>query len=294
VAVVAVHDPDDARIANYRSISDAVLLTGRQLFVAEGRHVVRRLLAGDRLVADSVLVTAPALAALATDLDPRAVTVYLVPQAVMDAVVGFNVHRGCLALGRRSAPLDWRQLAGGARRLVALERVGNPDNVGAIFRNAAAFGADAVLLGPDCADPLYRKAIRTSMAAALSVPFAHALPWPAALHELRAGGMRVIGLSPAAGAPSIRDVLASCDGRATIVVGHEGDGLTQETMTACDTLARIPMMGAVDSLNVATACGIALYELAATEIAATRPTGKTRDTVFTRRNGGTGTNGVIT
>ena len=262
MAVVAVNDPDDARIADYRSISDAVLLTDRQLFVAEGRQVVKRLLAGGRLVAHSVLVTPAALAALRTDLDPGAVTVYLVPQAVMNAVAGFNIHRGCLALGRRRAPVDWRQLAGGARRLVALERVGNADNIGAIFRNAAAFGADAVLLGPDCADPLYRKAIRTSMAATLTVPFAQAVPWPVALHELRAGGMRVIGLSPRADAPSIRDVRATFDDRVTIVLGHEGEGLTHEAMDACDALARVPMTGAVDSLNVATACGIALYELA--------------------------------
>jgi tRNA G18 (ribose-2'-O)-methylase SpoU len=261
VAVVAVNDPDDPRIADYRNISDAVLLEDRQLFVAEGRQVVRRLLAGGRLVPQSLLVTAPALAALERDLDPCEVATYLVPQAVMNAVTGFNIHRGCLALGRRGAPLDWRLLARGARRLIVLERVGNADNVGAIFRNAAAFGADAVLLGPDCADPLYRKAIRTSMAAALSVPFAHAVPWPGALHELRDSGMRVIGLSPAAGATPLRDVAAIFDGGVAVVAGHEGDGLTPEAMRACDILARIPMAAGVDSVNVATAAGIAMYEL---------------------------------
>jgi tRNA(Leu) C34 or U34 (ribose-2'-O)-methylase TrmL len=141
--------------------------------------------------------------------------------------------------------------------------LGNADNVGAIFRNAAAFGADAVLLGPDCADPLYRKAIRTSMAAALSVPFAQAVPWPGALHELRGSGMRVVGLSPSAGAPSIRDVAATLDGDVAVIAGHEGDGLTPDAMSACDTLARIPMAAGVDSVNVGVAVGIALYELAA-------------------------------
>jgi tRNA G18 (ribose-2'-O)-methylase SpoU len=261
VAVVAVNDPDDPRIADYRNIADAVLLKERQLFVAEGRHVVRRLLAGRRLVTHSLLVTAPALASLGGDLDPAAMPTYLVPQTVMDTVAGFNIHRGCLALGRRGAPLDWRRLARGTRRLVALERVGNADNVGAIFRNTAAFAADAVLLGPDCADPLYRKAIRTSMAAALAVPFAQAVPWPGALHELRESGMRVIGLSPDAGALPIRDVAATLDGRVAVVAGHEGDGLTPDAMSACDTLARIPMAAGVDSVNVATAVGIALYEL---------------------------------
>lgn len=207
------------------------------------------------------MVTPPALAALG-DLDTRTVPVFLVPQAVMNAVSGFNIHRGCLAIGERGAPLDWRTLATIARRLVILERVANADNVGAVFRNAAAFGVDAVLLGPDCTDPLYRKAIRTSMAAALQVPYAHATPWPETLRELRAAGVHTIGLTPCPDAPPIRQVIGAAGPRVAIVAGHEGDGLTREAMDACDTLARIPMMSGVDSLNVATAVGIALYELA--------------------------------
>jgi len=264
VAVVLVDDPDDSRIADYRNLPDRALLEERRLFVAEGRQVVRRLLAAKRLVTRSILVTAPAMAALTGDFDLGTVTVFVVPQAVMDTVTGFNVHRGCLAIGERPPASDWRALAGAARRLVILERIANADNVGAAFRNAAAFGADAVLLGPGCIDPLYRKSIRTSMAAALKLPFAHLSPWPGALHELRAGGIRVIGLSPSTDASPIRAVAATAGPRVAIVGGHEGEGLTRGAMDACDILARIPMADGIDSLNVATAVGIALYELAET------------------------------
>ena len=261
VVVVPVDDPADPRIADYRNIPDPTLLEERRLFVAEGRQVVRRLLATNRLVTRSVMVTAPALAALGPDLDRDAVTVFVVPQDVMNAVTGFHIHRGCLAIGERGTPLDWRTLARTARRLVILERVGNADNVGAIFRNAAAFGVDAVLLGPDCTDPLYRKAIRTSMAAALQIPYADATPWPDVLRELSGGGVHTIGLTPCGDAPPIRQVAANTGPRLAIVAGHEGDGLTREAMEACDMLARIPMTSGVDSLNVATALGIALYEI---------------------------------
>jgi tRNA G18 (ribose-2'-O)-methylase SpoU len=261
VAVVLVTDADDPRIADYRNVPDPALVLERRLFVAEGRQVVRRLLAANRLVTRSVMVTAAALDALGNDVDRDATSIFLVPQTVMDMVTGFNIHRGCLALGERPAPLDWRALARGAGRLAILERIANADNVGAIFRNAMAFGVDAVLLGPDCSDPLYRKAIRTSMSATLAMPFAHVEPWPGGLRELR-NGITVIGLSPCAGASPIRDVVTTARGRIAIVVGHEGDGLTREVMNACDTVARIPMAPGVDSLNVATAVAIALYELA--------------------------------
>lgn len=209
------------------------------------------------------MVTAPALAALGA-VDVTAIPVYVVPQGVMNAVTGFNIHRGCLAIGERGTPLDWRMLTGTARRLVVLERVANTDNVGAIFRNAAAFKVDAVLLGPDCADPLYRKSIRTSMAAALTIPFAHLAPWPEALRMLRDDGFRVLGLTPCPSAQNLSDRFGEARrprARVALVAGHEGDGLTADAINACDTRVRIPMTANHDSLNVATAVAIALYEL---------------------------------
>jgi len=272
MAVFQLDDPNDARIADYRNVPDAALLQRQQAFVAEGRLVVRRLLESHRLVTRSVMLTEPALEALG-DVDLTGIPVYLVSQAVMNTVTGFNIHRGCLAIGERGIPLDWRRLTATARRLVVLERVANADNVGAIFRNAAAFGVDAVLLGPDCADPLYRKAIRTSMGASLSIPFAHVSGWPDGLRHLRADGLHLMALTPCAtpasreafrttSATSLREAATSEHvGRVALVAGHEGDGLSRETMNACDTLVRIPMAAGHDSLNVATAVAIALYEL---------------------------------
>jgi tRNA G18 (ribose-2'-O)-methylase SpoU len=262
--VFQIDDPGDPRIADYRNIPDPALLERQQLFVAEGRLVVRRLLESDRLVTRSLMVTTPALAAFG-DVDVTGVPVYLVPQAVMNTVTGFNIHRGCLAIGERGAPPDWRRLTEKPRRLVVLERVANVDNVGAVFRNASAFGVDAVLLGPDCADPLYRKAIRTSMAATLSIPFAHVTPWPDAIRILRGDGFHVMALTPCRDAQPLSGLRAARDPsgllRVAIVAGHEGEGLTPEAMDACDALVRIPMAAGHDSLNVATAVAIALYEL---------------------------------
>jgi tRNA G18 (ribose-2'-O)-methylase SpoU len=181
----------------------------------------------------------------------------------MNGVAGFNFHRGCLAIGVRPPARNWRSVTANARRLAVLERVGDVDNVGSIFRNAAAFGTDAVLLQPDCADPLYRKAIRTSMAASLTIPFA-TVPWPDALRELNGTGWATVAMTPASEAPSLRSVAAAISGRrVAIVLGHEGEGLSEEALAACRHRARIVMARGVDSVNVATAAAIALYELAA-------------------------------
>ena len=262
--VVHIEDPADERIADYRNIPDPDLMARRGLFVAEGRLVVQRLLVSTRWTARSLLVTSPALAALQPTLGADAdVPVFLVNQPVMNVITGFNIHRGCLALGERAPAREWRRLVESAALVVALERLGNADNVGAIFRNAAAFGADVVLLGPACADPLYRKAIRTSMGAALSVPFADARPWPDVLSALRDEGWAVVALSPAS-VVRARDAAAEVAGRrVAIVVGHEGEGLTLGATRVCTHHAAIPMAPGVDSLNAATAAAVALYEFAA-------------------------------
>ena len=275
--VLSIDDPGDTRLADYRGIPDPELARSRGVFVAEGRLVVRRLLES-RFATRSVMVTPAALDALTGDLEaqPR-LPVFVVPQAAMNHVAGFNIHRGCLAIGERPVPTPWEDVARSATRrggpsgppapsgspstLVALERVGDADNIGATFRAAAAFGAGGVLLDSGCADPLYRKAIRTSMGAALRVPFAADVPWLDALAGLRRDGWTVVGLTPAAAAPPAREVFARAGSdRVVLVLGHEGDGISPGTAAACTQLARIPMTTDVDSLNVAMAAGIALYE----------------------------------
>ena len=144
-----------------------------------------------------------ARAALADVLDARPdLPVFVVPPEVMNGITGFNIHRGCLAIGERPQSLPWQEAVARARTVVVLERVANADNVGGIFRNAAAFGADAVLLDEVSTDPLYRKAIRTSMGAALIVPFARVTRCAEALGEMRDAGFATVALTPAAGAPS--------------------------------------------------------------------------------------------
>jgi tRNA G18 (ribose-2'-O)-methylase SpoU len=264
--VEIIDDPADPRIAEYRDARDGHLRRGGDLFLAEGRLVVRRLLETARFRTRSLLLTPRALddlhGLLAGD-DSRRVLV--ASTATIRSIVGFKFHRGCLALGERGEPAHPEPLIApaGPRLLLALEELADPDNVGGVFRNAGAFGAAGVLLSPGCADPLYRKAIRVSMGATLSTPFART-DWRAALDALRAGGYALVALTPDRRAEPIGMVAARGlpSGRAALLLGAEGSGLGEDTRTAADLCVRIPMAPGADSLNVATACGIALHQLA--------------------------------
>ena len=268
-----ITSPADPRLDDYRNVPDPELIRRRGIFVAEGRLVVRRLLTESALPARSVMVTEAAHASMADVLATRPdLPVYVVSSSVMDSIAGFNIHRGCLAIGERPREARWEEvfrlkpeatLQPDATTIVVLERVGNADNVGGVFRNAAAFGAGAVLLDRASADPLYRKAIRTSMGAALLVPFARAEPWPDVLHQLRERGFATVALTPAPSAATLQATVAAAGGRpAALVLGHEGEGLSQAALDACEHHARIPIASRVDSLNVAAAAAIALYAFA--------------------------------
>ncbi len=260
---------DDSRLEAYREMGAAEALAARGLFVAEGRLVVDRLVRGGRHLLHSLLLSETAAGAMAPTLDVLDMTtpVFVVPQRVMNDVVGFNIHRGCLALAARPVPpsfdaLPWPSLS----RVVVAEGVNNPDNVGGLFRNAASLGAEAIVLGPGCGDPLYRKAIRTSMAATLSLPWVTTADWPGALDRLRAEGLALIACTPDDDAPSLYDV--ALPARAAVLVGAEGDGLTAAALARADLTVRIPMHGEMDSLNVATAAAIVLSALASRGTAA--------------------------
>lgn len=253
----------DPRLDVYRTLRDKDLLRERGLFIAEGRMVVRRLLEHGGFEVISLLLSAAA----AEDLGPLAerpdVPAFILPASEFEHLVGVNVHRGCLAAARRGPEREWTSLAGPARRIVALEGIADADNVGSIFRHAAGFGVDAVLLDPATVDPLYRKAIRTSMGATLRVPFARVPVWTEALAALTADGVALVGLTPSPAAEPLRTVAARLAGRrVALLLGHEGQGLTADTMAQATVLARIPMAEGADSLNVAAAAAIALYEVA--------------------------------
>ena len=259
-----VADPDDPRIAAYRDIRERDLVGRQGLFVAEGRVVLAMLLASTRFAAQSVLIAAHRVAALGDLLAqvPEDVPVYAAAQAVLDAITGFPLHRGILAIGARRDPPDVEALLAGlpARAtVVALSGIANHDNMGGIFRNAAAFGADAVILDADCCDPLYRKAIRVSVGAALTVPFAVARREEGDLVDrLRDHRFEVLALS-LAGANMLADVTPGA--RTAALFGAEGPGLPAATVARA-TGVRIPMAPRFDSLNVATTSGIVLHHLA--------------------------------
>lgn len=254
-----IHRFDDPRMTSYARVGDPAWLRANNLFVAEGRLVVCRLFTLRRHDVESVLGTPTAIASL-RDALPADATVYVAEQQILNSVTGFNFHRGCLALARRPAPLDARTFSS-SHRLLALEGIGNPDNVGGIFRNAAAFGVDGVLLDPTSGDPLYRKAIRTSMGAVLSVPFARLESWPHDLARLKEQGFSILALTPSAQAESIETVANAIPHCWILLAGAEGPGLTEETLAIADVHIRIPIVESVDSLNVTVAIGIALSRL---------------------------------
>jgi tRNA G18 (ribose-2'-O)-methylase SpoU len=225
--------------------------------------VVQRLLEVQYEI-QSALMNSAALDALGPVFEARRpdVPVFQCATADFQPITGFNIHRGCLALVRRPAPKGWRDAVGASRLVVALEAVTNADNVGGVFRNAAAFGAGAVLLSPSCCDPLYRKAVSTSMGAVFQVPFARVESWLETLNELRALGFIVAALSPRATTSVAAFAEASALERVVLVVGSEGPGVDEATLHAVDTGIAIPMRDTVDSLNLAVATGIALARCA--------------------------------
>jgi tRNA G18 (ribose-2'-O)-methylase SpoU len=270
--LIPVDALDAPGLDDYRDIAHPERLRTRGLFVAEGRLVVERLVELDGYRLRSLLLTEAAATAMTGVVAgvPAGVPIYVASHTVMNDVVGFNIHRGCLALVERPAArtVSAADLLG-ADRLLVLEGVNNPDNVGGLFRAGAALGVGLVVLGPRCGDPLYRKAIRTSMGATLSLPWRQAAAWPAALADLRRAGLTLVACTPALDAPSLYDV--DLPRRAAVLVGAEGSGLSAEALSQADLRVRIPMHGGVDSLNVTTAAAIVLSAVDARHRVAARP-----------------------
>jgi tRNA G18 (ribose-2'-O)-methylase SpoU len=261
--IVPIDDPADPRIDAYRAIRERDLVGRDGMFVAEGKVVVAMLIASHAYRPLSLLVAAHRLDALADLIAPlpEDVPLFAASQPVIDAIAGFPLHRGILAIGRRIATPTADTLLGGLPAeadILLLSAIANHDNMGGIFRNAAAFGAKAVLLDADCCDPLYRKAIRVSVGAALLVPFARMSRDEDPLALLDRHGFAPIALSP-----SGRGTLAALvpQARNAVLLGAEGPGLPP-ALLARATSVRIEMAAGFDSLNVATTSGIALHHLA--------------------------------
>jgi tRNA G18 (ribose-2'-O)-methylase SpoU len=257
-----VTEPDVS--TQYAHVGDSAWLRAHGLFVAEGRLVVRRLIEAGRYELVSVVMT-PAAAASLADIRARVrCPVRVVERSALASLTGFDFHRGCLAIAKRPDVQPPLEAFAGARRLMALESVANPDNVGGLFRVAAAFEAGGVLLDHASGDPFYRKAIRTSMGASLDVPFTRLEPWPSGLGLLGRRGFQVVALTPDRAATPVATFAASIgrDRPVVLLLGAEGSGLSPETLSAADVRVRIPIAAGVDSLNVVVAAAIALAALA--------------------------------
>ena len=282
MSVVHLTDPDDERLADYLRLTDVALRrrleTERGLYMAESGNVIARAVAaGHRprsfLMAERWLASmAPTIAAAcggAPDGGPD-VPVFVAEEPLLRHITGFHLHRGALAaMHRPELPAVADVLAGarggsGARRVAVLEDIVDHTNVGAMFRSAAGLGVDAVLVTPRCADPLYRRSVRVSMGTVFQVPWTRIEAWPQGIADLRAAGFTVAALALSEDSVELDDFAASpavtaADARVALVLGAEGDGLSRRTVQAADTVVRIPMAGAVDSLNVAAASAVAFW-----------------------------------
>lgn len=263
---------DDPCLEAYRNVRDAPLLRRHGAFIAEGMFVVGRLLSdASRYAPRSLLVHEKRLeevgrAVAASRFDPP---VFVASGDAMDAIVGHHFHHGVIACGERAPGRD----AGVRALLVAPPREGalavvtedlvDHDNVGSVFRNAAAFGASFVLLSPRCADPLYRKSVRTSMGHVLTTPHARCERWPDDLDALRGAGFTLAALTPSRDAQDIGSFATGREpgARTALLVGSEGPGLSARALGRADARVRIPIAPGTDSINVAAACAVALHRL---------------------------------
>ncbi|MGF6823528.1 tRNA G18 (ribose-2'-O)-methylase SpoU [Microbacterium sp. ZKA21] len=262
-----VTDADDPRLDDYRNLTDTALRRVREpeggLYIAESAKVIERACAAGH-APRSVMTQRRWVAGLQSILGDRDVPVYLVPDEVAESVTGFAVHRGALASMHRPVLPSVAQLlqdaARAARpRIAVLEGLTDHANVGGVFRNAAALGLDAVLVSPDCADPLYRRSVRVSMGTVFQVPWTRIPEWLPGIRELQRAGCVVAGMTLGEGALTLDELVAEDHEKLALVFGTEGHGLAPVTDGILDRRVTIPMSGGVDSLNVAAASAVAFY-----------------------------------
>jgi tRNA G18 (ribose-2'-O)-methylase SpoU len=260
VPVIEITDLSDPRLADFSHQTDVALKkTGGGIYIAESALVLERALrAGHRPRAVLALGgTVDEAVALVGDDVP----VFSGPGDLLEQLTGYLLHRGLIASMHRPQLPSPESLLATAKRVVILENVADPTNVGAVFRSVAAIGADAVLVTPRCSDPFYRRAIRVSMGTVLQVPWTRLGDWASARELLTASGFHVAALALAPDAVPLREFAANAPERVALVLGAEGEGLTAEAIAAADTIVQIPMAHGIDSLNVAATAAVAMYAL---------------------------------
>jgi len=254
-------------LADYSHLTDVALKkaasngsqgTEHGLYIAESALVLERALrAGHR--PRSVLALGTSVEAAVALVGPD-VSVFSGLGELLEQLTGYLLHRGLIAAMHRPALPAPASLLRDARRVVVLENIADPTNVGAIFRSVAAIGADAVLVTPRCSDPFYRRAIRVSMGTVLQVPWTRIGDWESARADL--AGFHIAALALTDDAVSLRAFAADAPERVALVLGAEGEGLTAEALAVADTVVQIPMAHGIDSLNVAATAAVAMYALA--------------------------------
>ena len=259
--LVEITDPADPRLGDYRDLRDVQLRRSLEadhgLFLAEGEKVVRRA-AGSGYPVRSFLMAPRWLDGLADVLEATEAPCYVVSEALAEQVTGFHVHRGALASLARIPLPDPAAVLADARTVVVCEDIVDHTNVGAIFRSAAAFGVDAVLLAPRCADPLYRRSVKVAMGAVFALPWTRLPDWSEAIPALSAAGFTSVALTLADDAIPLEEATAGVD-RLALVLGGEGHGLSRRWEQQADRRAVIAMDSGIDSLNVAAAAAVACY-----------------------------------
>ena len=260
--VIPITDLSDPRLSDFSHQTDVALKkaqgTEHGLYIAESALVLQRAIrAGHR--PRSVLALGNTVDEAVALVGPD-VPVFSGPAELLEQLTGYLLHRGLIASMHRPALPDVEELLAGARRVVILENVADPTNVGAIFRSVAGIGADAVLVTARCSDPFYRRAIRVSMGTVLQVPWSRIGPWAEAREQLSGFHIAALALSPQS--VSLREFAESVPDRVALVLGAEGEGLTPEALAAADTIVRIPMAHGIDSLNVAATAAVAMYAIA--------------------------------
>lgn len=261
--VIEISDLSDPRLVDYTQSTDVALKKARGtehgLYIAESALVLERALrAGHR--PRSVLTLANTVDE-ARALVGDEVPVFVGPGELLTELTGYVLHRGLIAAMHRPALPEPAALLADARRILILENVTDPTNVGAIFRSAGAIGADAILVTPRCSDPFYRRAIRVSMGTVLQVPWTRVGDWASTRRLLSETGFHVAALALTEDAVSLRDFHGEQHDRLALLLGAEGEGLTAEALAAADSVVQIPMKHGIDSLNVAAASAVAMWAL---------------------------------
>jgi tRNA G18 (ribose-2'-O)-methylase SpoU len=259
--VVRIDDLTDPRLADYAQPTDVALKKSggeHGLYLAESLLVLQRALRAGHVPRSLLTLEASVDDALGA-LGNAEVPVFCGSAELLEQLTGYALHRGVIASMHRPPLPTVVSLLAGARRVVVLENVADPTNVGAIFRSVAAIGADAVLVTPRCSDPYYRRAVRVSMGTVLQVPWTRTGDWGSLRDDL--AGFHIAALALREDSVSLREFAATAPERVALVLGAEGEGLTAEALDAADSIVRIPMAHGIDSLNVAATAAVAMFAL---------------------------------